>query len=284
MIGSLSSSLALAQRTATKARATMDTMARQIATGQKVASVKDDGAAWTRAALIKAEQSRLNVVKGWAQEAVMRNDATMAMRETELEALDTLRNLVMNARATEIGSSARAAVAAEIYGVIDHMKGQSLPESVWNASFGVNHYAYENDSITAGLRVSWSNPPGIFLGFDTDARFLNIETKTPAELNATAAQVANWDNIIRNVQATSGSDHARAVRTSDRIDQAQLQLEQQLGSLTDADLGQVSAIRAQADTRQQLAVQTIQQAIATYSNFAGGLLGNVQRTQSGVLA
>jgi flagellin-like hook-associated protein FlgL len=57
-----------------------------------------------------------------------------------------------------------------------------------------------------------------------------------------------------------------------------------LGSLTDADLGRVSTARAQADTRQQLALDTIKTAISAYGNFAGGLLGNVQRTQQGVLA
>jgi flagellin-like hook-associated protein FlgL len=55
-------------------------------------------------------------------------------------------------------------------------------------------------------------------------------------------------------------------------------------TLTEADLGKVSAARAQADTRQQLALQTIQQALTAYGNYAGGLLGNVQRTQRGVLA
>jgi flagellin-like hook-associated protein FlgL len=45
MIGGLTSSLSLAQRTASKASATMDDMTRQIATGQRVSSVKDNGAA-----------------------------------------------------------------------------------------------------------------------------------------------------------------------------------------------------------------------------------------------
>ena len=69
-----------------------------------------------------------------------------------------------------------------------------------------------------------------------------------------------------------------------RDDAAYDRLDTAIGSLTDADLGQVSAARAQADTRQQLALDTIKTALTAYGNYAGGLLGNVQRTQRGVLA
>jgi flagellin-like hook-associated protein FlgL len=54
-LGIPSSGIASAVRTAGKARATMDTMARQIATGQRVSSVKDDGAAWARANAARGE-------------------------------------------------------------------------------------------------------------------------------------------------------------------------------------------------------------------------------------
>ncbi|MFM1976510.1 MAG: hypothetical protein RL145_1356, partial [Pseudomonadota bacterium] len=55
MLDGLRSSIALAQRTATKASETLTSTTRQIATGQRVSSVKDDGAAWTQAVALKAD-------------------------------------------------------------------------------------------------------------------------------------------------------------------------------------------------------------------------------------
>jgi flagellin-like hook-associated protein FlgL len=61
-------------------------------------------------------------------------------------------------------------------------------------------------------------------------------------------------------------------------------LEQQASALTDADLGRASATRTQAETRQQLALATVRQALDAYGAYAGGLLANVQRTQRGLVA
>jgi flagellin-like hook-associated protein FlgL len=74
-------------------------------------------------------------------------------------------------------------------------------------------------------------------------------------------------------------DWARKVtiQESDRLDTA-------ISTLTDADMGKASTARANAETRQQLALSTISQAISAYGNYANGLLGNVSRTQRGVLA
>jgi flagellin-like hook-associated protein FlgL len=77
-------------------------------------------------------------------------------------------------------------------------------------------------------------------------------------------------------------------RRLDRHDQSLVvkaqSLETMIGSLTDADLGKVSTARDQAETRQQLALDIIKSALAAYGNYASGLLGNVQRTQRGVMA
>lgn len=51
-----SSGIASSIRTASQARATMETMGRQIATGQRVSSVKDDGAARARAVQLRVQK------------------------------------------------------------------------------------------------------------------------------------------------------------------------------------------------------------------------------------
>jgi hypothetical protein len=76
-------------------------------------------------------------------------------------------------------------------------------------------------------------------------------------------------------RADSMADHAAA--QADRVEAA-------AASLTDADLGQVAAQRATAQTRQQLALQTVRAALDAYGAYAGGLLGNAQRSQRSILA
>jgi flagellin len=303
MIGAFSSSLALAQRTATKARETMDTMSRQIATGQKVSSVKDDGAAWTRAAALKSEK----VLWQDRSFALDRADAGLAYTKLAVERTfvvgEELRTILMEARTYAAGSTARQQLQAQ-----------------WNAAISISSSANDGNPVypdgTTQIGAS-AQGSGIFLSADsyfqgsrfaiwsTNSAFQGWFTATgagrPVALNtfdvatATEAQLDDAQTSVNTLVTTAnswasgwmqqiGADQALAssmrediTRNTDRIDTA-------IGSLTDADLGKVSTARSQAETRQQLALQTIQQALTAYGNFAGSLLGNVQRTQRGVLA
>ena len=84
--------------------------------------------------------------------------------------------------------------------------------------------------------------------------------------------------------AATAADLRQVDTMKSMAEAATMRLEAQIGALTDADFGKASTARANAEARQQLALSTIQRAISAYGNFAGGLLGNVQRTQRGVLA
>jgi hypothetical protein len=114
MIGPMSSSLALAQRTATKARATMDDMTRQIATGQKVASVKDDGAAWTRANALKSQQADIDgrkVVSGFLNVAIEEQGSeTLAT----VDAINAVKDILVAALMHQTGSGGRASLKTEL--------------------------------------------------------------------------------------------------------------------------------------------------------------------------
>jgi flagellin-like hook-associated protein FlgL len=283
MIGPLSSSLALAQRTATKARATMDTMSRQIATGQKVASVKDNGAAWAQAAGLK---SQLQVHDSNTQRLSLYSSATDisdAWGETELIFTEKMRDLYLAASQHPAGSSQRTLLKAELDQLISGL----------GSSFGVADVApiaphSANDAshgLLAGLTVIGRNFGGLHANVITPV--ITAAPLDTASAAAIAAQVSDLNTHLTNLRGLDLGNSALqkriavAVSSNAALEGATIAA---IGSLTDADLGQVSAARAQADTRQQLALQTISQAISAYSNYAGGLLGNVQRTQRSVLA
>jgi hypothetical protein len=300
MIAGLSSSLALAQRTAAKARVTMDTMSRQIATGQKVASVKDDGAAWARAAAMKSDKA---TVAG-RDVTLARLEAGLAFSEATnsrvIAALERLEQLVVTARGTVAGSSQRAALQAEWDAVTEWTRGIALNEpfatitgiqdlggpnvgydlgaadSFFSGGLWAIHQATFGDGYMTSAGGTW--PFTAPRGFD----LLNAGT---AQLNDITSSLNNYVADARWRWPTAvGDDQNRLDRlkalnraTEDRLDAA-------IGSLTDADLGKASTARAQAETRQQLALDTVRNAINAYGAFAGGLLANAQRTQRSVLA
>jgi flagellin len=289
MIGGLSSSLALAQRTATKARATMDTMARQIATGQKVSSVKDDGAAWARASAMRSQ------LKG--NEALRTNFGYMrsvfeinrAGAEAKLDDVANRVSTAVQASDPSLSPGARSQIqllhdahaggpTASIAFASHGQRGDTGAGFTFNNLDAVNILTVLTQQDGSGQTYAGGSG-GITIPAGDIA---DVSTAAAAQL-AVAALNAEGDRQRWRLQYWAGVgnsldrfDSHLAVE-ADRLNIA-------IGSLTDADLGEASAARAQADTRQQLALQTIQQALSAYGNFAGGLLGNVQRTQRGVLA
>ena len=295
MIGGLSSSLSLAQRTATKARATMDDMSRQIATGQRVSSVKDDGAAWTRAAALTA--SKVNhEARLFALDRVDAGIAAQrALNGVYMDVLEQFKDLLLSARSHNPGSEARVRLGASWSALL--ASGQAYqpdnPVFASMAGYGVDasgrgvRMTGSGDPLLEGERWAIEPQPGPWMAGGLD--IFNIVTATATELEDMIQEVkvylghfggswaADWEQQMGADQRTSAWMRDYSNAALDRIDGA-------IGSLTDADMGKASTARANAETRQQLALSTIQQAISAYGSYAGGLLGNAQRTQRGVLA
>jgi hypothetical protein len=110
-------------------------------------------------------------------------------------------------------------------------------------------------------------------------RGFDIAGASTTDLDDAATTLTSLTNAATNWALAAGADErtVEAMRTRARgsLDATV----NHLGAITDADLGNASIRRAQADGRQQLALSTVRQALDTYATYAGGLLGNVQRTQ-----
>jgi flagellin-like hook-associated protein FlgL len=284
--GLSSTGIAGAIRTAGIARATMDTMTRQIATGQRVSSVKDDGAAWARAALLRGQASTTAVLADnldrFANVLAINSagrEAILAQREQQranaLAATDptlsAAARAALQASQTALSVSSSMAVASEAHGQLDN---------------GGNPFQGHN-GIGGQVRVTVGDQ-GQFVTYAIQPLALLPGTPNDLSTAASAAQdLARWDSEL--AYYTSRESYWGAVGNGlDRLNR-HFKLEQDriggaIGSLTEADLGRASTQLRQSETRQQLALATINRAINAYGNFAGGLLGNVQRTQRGVLA
>ena len=312
MIGGLSSTLAVARRTADAASARLTQINRQMATGQEVASVKDDGARWARAAALRSQQAELTGrghLIDWVRLAV---SAEEVEHEIGREQMQGLRDTLMRALGSAPGSQTRANLQTEFQQQLQAVLGvradggpivsgyalqadgnwgilSSSADTVFNGKrffasldTGINgqnnHASYVHFDY-----VTWTN---YNTGGGPKFNEINLNTATDASIRQAVNWIDGWylDSTLPFYAAeTSGqlrwldTVEARDARTSDRLDAA-------ISSLTDADLGALSGESQTVQARQQLALQTINQAISAYGSFASGLLGNVQRTQRGVLA
>lgn len=296
----ISSGISSAMRTAGQARATMDDMTRQIATGQRVSSVKDDGAAWARAAALKSDkvqnEARIATLDR-IQTGLAYTDAALS---TALDIFDRLRDLSLAAEQHGAGSTQRQQLQAEWTQVIGWATGAGSENPVFtNTGFqnlGYDSFGYAasdgGGSFFNGMLFAVMGTPQSVGGWLVNPAYNGIALNSFDLANASSTQLSTVRNTIASWRSESagrwfqqvGIDQNLASNlasiagaTIDRLDGA-------IGSLTDADLGKASAARAQADTRQQLALTTVRQALDAYGAFAGGLLGNVQRTQRSIMA
>jgi flagellin len=291
MIGAMTSSLALAQRTASKARATMDDMSRQIATGQKVSSVKDDGAAWARASGLKSEAVGQRTVAGSVNFVRQVIDVDLMRGEIALEQRDLARQAALRATNASLSSAERTLLDTQQE---DYFNPAVPTGSVFDSlgignSLGGN-WSFSNAPVNNVLQVITSST-GATTSFQGAAALAGFNSAVRGDLSSAAAAAIALDNITRvdtpfwtdRMQYWSGVSN-RLERHSAQLSANADRLNGAANSLTQADLARVSANRAQAETRQQLALDTIRTAISAYGNFANGLLGNVARTQRGVMA
>ena len=289
--GLKASGMATAIRTAGQARVTMDTMARQIATGQRVSSVKDDGAAWARANFARSEATASQALSDSLGVLRVGLGAAIAFQEMHSNSLLELRGMALTATDPSLAAATRSNLQADFAA----RRVAFFSElALGNSAAG----SVELRNSAGGTWVPFSSAPGAgdltwtraTDGTTTQRALVALggiilpSINTSANAQTTLASIQGFkDQMLQQVAAISGTDamidadQARLTAASDRLSTL-------AGRLTDADLGKASAARAQAEARQQLALSTVRQAISAYGNFTGGLLGNVQRTQRGIMA
>jgi hypothetical protein len=287
----ISSGIASAVRTAGKARAAMDTMARQIATGQRVASVKDDGAAWARGAALRSEAIGQRTVAGSMNFVRQVIDLDLTRGDIALDQRDQARQAALKATDPSMSASERALLDAQQ----EDYFNPTVPTASIFDSLGIGNslggnWTFSNAPVNNVLRVLTSSS-GTTTDFQGAAALAGFNSPVRGDLSSAAAAAIALDNIVRvdtpfwtgRMQYWS-SVSGRLERETAQINTSADRLEAAAETLTQADLGRASAARAQAETRQQLALATVRQALNAYGAYAGGLLGNVQRTQRGIMA
>jgi|GEM_PF-5293452 len=290
-----SAGLSLALRAASNSRATMDKMTTQIATGKKVASVKDDGAAYVRAAAMKSQQVEIEARTMLTSMYKVASEEQTAGEEAIVDLYNQIKGKILSAKSYAAGSAARASLQREFEALIAQVDMPFSTNSNLSTSYGnwgAQGWGIQpngGDAILAQNAI-WYLPTigGAWSTYATNGVQFKLNDMTNASdayldnMLASANTVQSFYTLSYSNWASNDKNWIDQINRNDERKNANL--ETAISSLTDADLGDASKSKAISETKQQLAFTAISNALSHYGKVAGGLLGNVQSTQRGVMA
>ncbi|ESQ91792.1 flagellin [Asticcacaulis sp. AC460] len=230
----------------------------RISTGLKVASAKDDGAAYAIAQSQRASVASLDAVKDSLNRATSSIDVAMSAGESISDMLTQLKEKALAASDTSLDTTSRDALAADFESIRDQ-----ITKTITNAEFnGINLIdgsitsigALANADGSSTLTVDTENLSlaGTIVTLATDATFA---TATSANTLLTTL-----DSSISNVSAAlarMGTDSKAVSAHMTFIGKLQDSLEAGIGNLVDADMAKESAKLQALQTKQQLGVQAL---------------------------
>lgn len=245
-----------------KTNARLEVVQRQISTGLKVSSAKDNGSTYAIAQNMRAKVAGYNVVKQSLDRGISVMDVTIAATESISDLLIEMREKALAASDRSLDQSSRDALNADFVALRDQVK-----TIIDNAEFnGINLIQSGANDLTVlandqGGSMSFAaedlsyGPPG---GPGTNI-ILSEDSTINAFVNADLA-ITELDQSIDNI----GSVLARLGASSKRMDIQRTftdkltdTLEVGIGNLVDADLAKASAELQALQVKQQLGIQAL---------------------------
>ena len=245
-----------------KTNARLEVVQRQISTGLKVSSAKDNGSTYAIAQNMRAKVAGYNVVKQSLDRGISVMDVTIAATESISDLLIEMREKALAASDRSLDQSSRDALDADFVALRDQVK-----TIIANAEFnGINLIQSGANDLTvlandqggsmsfAAEDLSYGPPSG-----DGTNIILSEDATINAFVNADLA-ITELDQSIDNI----GSVLARLGASSKRMeiqrtftDKLTDTLEVGIGNLVDADLAKASAELQALQVKQQLGIQAL---------------------------
>jgi flagellin len=299
-LGSAFSAASAALRTAEAARARLDATNEKISTGREVNSAKDNAAAFVTASALRSEA----VTWGWREAAAQRLASYApqieALQIEANEAMIALREVLLRASDTAVGSTERAALQQEFTAALDRaMRPQTLtPQQIAGAlvsgSPDWGFVPWGSDSFLANERLTQTNGVNNF-SLTTVAYIPAVGTLRSTFATATQADFTTAVSEINNsaaggvrrlisVTGLIGQDRRNLERAANTAGAREDLTNALIGQLVDADMGQLAAERDAATVRADVATQGIRTAIAIYGRAQAAVLDSALSNWSRVRA
>ncbi len=230
----------------------------RISTGLKVASARDDPAAWAIAQSERSQVSSLDAVKDSLSRTSSAIDVASTAGESISDLLSQLRDKALEASDTSLDTTARTALNNDFVSIRNQIT-QTIRTSTFN---GINLLDGSKSSISALADASGRNQMtvsahdmslgGTIVTLSAGAGF--------ASATSASALLSSLDASINNVSAALASfgTASKALDTHQTfVGKLQDTLNGAIGNLVDADMAKESATLQALQVKQQLAIQSL---------------------------
>jgi flagellin len=236
----------------------MSSVQNRISTGLKVASAKDDGAAFAIAQSQRSTVSSLDAVKDSLSRGSSVVDVSMSAGESVSDMLTQLKEKALAASDTSLDTTSRDALKNDFESIRDQ-----ITKTLSNATFnGINLVDGTNSSITALANADGSSVITV-AGQDMSLGGSIVSLSTTASFS-TATSASNLlttiDDSINNVSAALaklGTNSKALENHATFVGKLQDSITAGIGNLVDADMAKESAKLQALQTKQQLGVQAL---------------------------
>jgi flagellin len=230
----------------------------RISTGLKVASAKDDGAAYAIAQTQRATVSSLDAVKDSLSRGSSVVDVAMSAGSSVSDMLTQLKEKALAASDTSLDTTSRTALNADFTSIRDQ-----ITKTLSNATFnGINLVDGSKANITALANADGSGK--ITVSGQDMSLGGSIVTLSAAAAFSTATSAAalltTIDSSISNVSsalASLGTSSKALENHLSFVGKLQDSITAGIGNLVDADMAKESAKLQALQTKQQLGVQAL---------------------------
>lgn len=230
----------------------------RISTGLKVASAKDDGAAYAIAQSQRATVSSLDAVKDSLSRGSSVVDVSMSAGQSVSDMLSQLKDKALAASDTSLDTTSRSALKNDFDSIRDQ-----ITKTLSNATFnGINLVDGTNSSIAALANATGTSTITV-AGQNLSLGGSIVSVGTTASFS-TATSASNLlttiDDSINNVSAALaklGTSSKALDNHASFVGKLQDSLTAGIGNLVDADMAKESAKLQALQTKQQLGIQAL---------------------------
>lgn len=248
----------LAMQNLSRTQSELTTTQARIATGQKVATAKDNGAIYAIANNMRGSSIALNAVRESLQRGQSSTDVALAAGDVVSDLLNQMKEKALAAADTQLNTSSRNAMNADFIALRDQ-----ITKSVTNANFngfnliksgGTPILALADETGTSKITVAAQD---LSLG-GTNVTVLAATNVSTATLATAALGLVNTS--IQNVSlalSKLGSGSKALTSHLGFVNKLQDAIDAGIGNIVDADLAKESAKIQALQTKQQLGFQAL---------------------------
>jgi flagellin len=230
----------------------------RIATGQKVANAKDNGAIFAIAQNQRATSGALNAVRESLQRGQSVADVSIAAGETISDLLSQMKEKALAAADAQLNSSSRAAMNADFTALRDQIKN-----------------ATENSKFNGGSLISSTAANVTALADETGTKVItvvaqklnlsgtNVTVTSTSQVNTVSAAKAALSLVNKSIENVSLAlaklgTGSKALNTHmNFVNKLQDAIDAGVGNIVDADLAKESAKLQALQTKEQLGFQAL---------------------------